>query len=71
MYKQDLALNDPQGLICHKTKPKQKTPKRQKKKNKQKNKQTKKKQNKQTKYKKSLTFLLIILMHINIFQFMI
>ena len=24
MYKQDLALNDPKGLICHKTQPNQK-----------------------------------------------
>ena len=23
IYKQDLALNNPQGLICHKTQPKQ------------------------------------------------
>ena len=23
MYKQDLALNNPQGLICHKTQPNQ------------------------------------------------
>ena len=25
IYKQDLALNDPQGFICHKTRPNQKT----------------------------------------------